>query len=345
MALGFRKLLCAAATAACAGLLSGSVAAAEFEWRVDSYLVETRPESLLLKEFADRVRDKSDGRIELSLFFGESQGIKAADSLRSLSVGAVEMALLYGGYYGRDAPELAVAFPQGIILSRDEAAAIQPTLHELYGTAYQDWGIVTVGWLVAPVFDVSVLCREPVDSLEELKGKRLRVWSRDQVDTFAQLGVPAQIIGQNDLYLALQTGVVDCALYVVAITKTVSLQEVTETAAYLHTFSLIPNSIGVNRAQFESLPADLQEVMLEAGAWITKKALDNMLDNTAEQKAVAEFEASGELDILDPFPADDRTRFYETASEIWEQQVQEIGGKAPDYRLMVIDALEKIRAN
>ena len=339
------KVTGAIAALALGGFAPGAAAAAEFEWRVDSYLVETRPESEQLKLFAERVKDRSGGRIELKLFFGESQGIKAADSLRALSTGAVEMAMLYGGYYGRDAPDVASAFPQGILLSRDEAAAIQPTLHALYGEAYADWGIVTVGWLVAPVFDISVLCREPVGDIAALKGKRLRVWSRDQVDTFANLEVPAQIIGQNDLYLALQTGVVDCALYVLGIAHTVSLQEVTDSAAYLHTFSAIPNALGVNRAQFEALPPDLQEVMREAGAWITQQALDGMLDNSAEEKARADFQASGAIQVLAPFPEADRVRFYETASAVWEKQVDEIGGKAPGYRMRVIEALQAIRAD
>ena len=50
-------------------------------------------------------------------------------------------------------------------------------------------------------------------ALAGLKGKKLRVWEKFHVQTFETLGIAAQVVGQNDLYLAMQTGVIDCAVY------------------------------------------------------------------------------------------------------------------------------------
>ncbi len=53
---------------------------------------------------------------------------------------------------------------------------------------------------------VGVLRDEPIRTIEGLKSKKLRVWARDQVETFTRLGVAAQIIPQEDMYVAMKTG-------------------------------------------------------------------------------------------------------------------------------------------
>ena len=107
-------------------------------------------------------------------------------------------------------------------------------------------GVSSVGYVAIPMLSVSVFCRdEPVNSIEALKSKKLRVWARDQVETFTRLGVAAQIIPQEEMYVAMKTGVVDCALYPALYAHTVSLQEVAKHASFLYPMASGPYVLGV----------------------------------------------------------------------------------------------------
>jgi len=339
----FGKAMAGLAGLALLGAGPGEAAAQAIEWRMDVSIVQARPEAKYLGQFADRINENARGRLKVTVFYGSSLGIGQADTLRSLKAGSVEVAQLYAGYFGRDAPDLALAIVQGVVLTPEEGRKIVAPLTEIYREYYEGWNTKVVGWVTAQVYDISVFCKQPVNSLADLKGKKLRVWSKDQVDVFTRLGVPAQIIGQNDLYIALQTGVVDCALYVAAIAKTISLQEVTKYAAYLHTYSPLPSAIGVSRRAWDKLPPDLQAVVLEAGDWVYRKALDNILDSGDEDKARQEFTQAGAVKFLEPFPIADRKALYEAASEVWKQSAEKVGRRAPQYYRTVSGALEKIR--
>jgi TRAP-type transport system periplasmic protein len=339
----FTKAIAALAGLAVLGAGPRQPAAQAIEWRMDVSVVQTRPEAKYVAQFADRVNENAKGRLKINVYYGGSLGIGQADALRSLKAGSVEMAMLYAGYFGRDAPDLALAIVQGVVLTPQEGRKIVAPLTEIYREYYESWNTRVVGWVSAQIYDISVFCKQPVNTLADLKGKKLRVWSKDQVDAFTRLGVSAQIIGQNDLYIALQTGVVDCALYVAAIAKTISLQEVTKHAAYLHTYSPLPSAIGVSRRAWDKLPADLQAVVLEAGDWIYRKALDNILDSGDEEKARQEFTQSGAVKFLEPFPLADRKALYEAASEVWKQSAEKVGRRAPQYYRTISSALEKIR--
>jgi TRAP-type C4-dicarboxylate transport system substrate-binding protein len=339
MALACGSMLAAGVMACCA-----PAAAAEFEWRLNISVAEARPSAKSAVRFAERVEEKSSGRLKIKVFFGDSLGFGQSDSLRVLKSGGVEMAQVYAGYLARDLPDVASALPQGVILSPQEMVEVMPEMEDIYRKAYAKWDTTVVAWVHDSIYDISIFCKDKVDTLQTLKGKKVRVWSKDQIDTFAKLGVSAQIIGQNDLYLALQTGVVDCAAYVAAQAKTISLQEVTKFATRLHTYSALPNAIGVSDRHWNKLPKDLQAVAIEAGAWITKETEKTLLDFSMEETAKKEFAEKKTVTWLGDFPKADQQAFYKAASDIWAERCQTVGREAPQYRERLMKALDAARA-
>lgn len=318
--------------------------AADRTWRFNVVDAESRPDARNMAAFAEDINREAGEKLKVDVFFAESLGVKAADSLRMLSAGAMEMSQLYAGYFGRDAPELAMAFIQGPVLDPQENVKVFPTVAEIYSAYYQDrWDVQVVGWALQPHADVYVLCKDGVGTLTDLRSRKLRVWAKDQVETFEKLGVAAQIVPQNDLYLAVQTGVVDCALYPPQAVKSLSLQEVVDFGSYLHTYSNVPTAIGVNRAAWETLPPDVQQVVLEAGKKLTARTLEQAVDMSHDKAAIEEFSQNGSLEIIAPFPKADREQFYQALSEVWKVQADEVGGNAPEYRERVMKALEAAR--
>lgn len=318
--------------------LSLTAASAE-EWRFNNFLPETRPESAQLEQFVTEVNDALGGETTLKLYSGGSLGLPNTDTLRFLPKGAVEMSLMWANYLGRDAPALSSVVVQGTIGSIEEFEKAIPTVREIYEEEFAEWDVASVGYVAIPMLSVSVFCREePVRTLEDLKSKKLRVWARDQVEAFTRLGVSAQIIPQEEMYVAMKTGVVDCALYPALYAHTVSLQEVSKYASFLYPMASGPYVIGVSADRWAETDETVKAVIAEAA--------DDLWDRTNQYEADYQRElaardtlAEGGIVWGEDFSDEDRQAFVASVTETWKMLAEEAGGNAPAYRERVLTAL------
>jgi TRAP-type transport system periplasmic protein len=326
-------------TAAIAGVAILAGGALAQEWRFNNGLPEGRQESRQLEIFAEEVSELSNGELALNVFHGGSLNLRDNDVLRWLPGGAVEMGLVWANYVGRDAPALNAVLIQGSVGSSEELIKVLPEIQEIYRQELEDWGVVTTGYMALPLLQASIFCRgEPVRTLEDLRGKKLRVWSNDQVETFRRLGVAAQIVGQNELYVALRTGVVDCAVYPALFAGTISLQEVTDYAAYLYPVASVPYVLGANEAAWNGL-ADEQREAVSAAAERLWERTNDYTESEAQELAAREQLAEDGVEFLEPFSEEDRAAFLEAASATWEEMAEEAGGNAPEYRERILGIL------
>ncbi len=327
-------VLCAALAGATATTVSAE------EWRFNNFLPETRPESAEIEQFAADVNAAlAEKDFKLNVYSGGSLGIKNTDLLRVLPKGAVEMSLMWSNYLGRDAPALSSVFVQGAISTVDELKAVLPVAQEIFKEEYKDWGVATVGFVAIPTLSVSVFCRdEPVDTLAALKNVKLRVWAREQVETFTRLGVSAQIIPQEELYVALKTGVVDCALYPALYAHTISLQEVSKNASFLYPMASAPYTLGVAADKWESTDPEIKSAIDAAANDLWERT--NRYEKDLERELAAR-EKLGEMGVAwgKDFPEEDRALFLKAVSETWAMLAEEAGGNAMDYRQRVLTAL------
>ena len=210
-------------------IAAASGAAAE-EWRFNNPLPETRPESPQIEQWADEVNAAlADRRVHASRSTAAARsGSRTPTRCGSCRTGAVEMSLIWANYLGRDAPALSSVFVQGSIGTVEELEG-RPAGGARRSTPRNS---PTGAWSrpdSSPCRCSKSRSGAPTSRSTRsttCAGRKLRVWARDQVETFTRLGISAQIIPQEELYVALKTGVVDCAVYPALYAHTVSLQEV-----------------------------------------------------------------------------------------------------------------------
>jgi len=322
-----------------AGLgISLSAATAE-EWRFNNFLPETRPESAELEQFVKDVNAALGDKMSLKLYSGGSLGLKNTDTLRFLPKGAVEMSLMWANYLGRDAPALSSVVVQGTIGSIEEFEKAIPAVREIYEEEFAEWDVSSVGYVAIPMLSVSVFCRdEPVRTIEALKSKKLRVWARDQVETFTKLGVAAQIIPQEEMYVAMKTGVVDCALYPALYAHTVSLQEVSKYASFLYPMASGPYVIGVSTERWKATDEAVKTAITKAAEDLWNRTNEYEDDLQRELKAREKL-VEGGIVWGEDFPQADRELFVSKVTETWKMLAEEAGGSAPAYRERVLKAL------
>ena len=318
----------------------GSVQAENISLKFHSGLSQSRPEAEQINRLASLVSEKSDGELDIEVYHAGALGLKEADMLRVLQQGMVDMALLYGEYYTRDAPALASVYAQGAITESSQHDEILDVIRELYEDGFSAWDIQIVGGVVAPIFDVGLHCKEPVHTLADLQDKKVRVWSRHLVDTFELLGISAQVIPQNDMYMALQTGVVDCAYYLSTVAPTVSLQEVTEYESYLHPWAASPWLFGISEQALSRLNDNQRQALEEAGEEVWNETRATAVDPEREAQARQERKELG-ITMLPDFSDDDVETFVDAAWQAWQAMAENAGEDGIRYYDTVTQAISE----
>lgn len=306
------------------------LAQAADQWRMHHVWVDSRAEAKHYQNFVNYVNEEAEGELNIQLFSGGSLGVADADMLRILPRGnVIQAAGLYPGYLSRDRPDYSYTLPPGVVTEAETLRDMLPTLHDIYQETYDEVGIELLGFIGHAGRDSHIMCKEPINSLEELRSKRVRVWEQFHVDVFESLGISAQVIGQNDLYMAMQTGVVDCAVYPVSLAISVSLQEVAPYASYLFPYVLHPLNILASNKSMDALPEDVQEVVRSAAKRAQEESFDDYVSGVEDERAIAVLlESGGEL--LEPFSEADRMEFTNAARALWQELSNEAGPKAQE---------------
>jgi TRAP-type transport system periplasmic protein len=318
-----------------------ALAQTPIEWKFNNSYAASRPESAHIRTFAADVQKHTNGRLKISVSEGGALGLKDADVLRFMQGGTPELGFIWPPFLGRDAPALANLYVYGLVANAEEHLKALPALKAVLKEGIGKWNIEVPGFLGFSIVDASLFCREPVKTLDELKKKKLRVGSREQVETFKRLGVAAQIVPQNELYAALQTGVVDCALYAPRFANSISLQEVGKHVTPTgFPFPPAPYALLANKAKWGALQADLKTGFNAAVAELEKASFNFDGDATAEKAARDKLMSQG-VSYLPALPAADQAAIRKSALETWEALAKETGGDAVAYRQRVLQALPK----
>ncbi|WP_439528732.1 TRAP transporter substrate-binding protein [Pannonibacter sp.] len=334
-------LALAAATMTCGLVLAGAASAEPVTWRFNNNYAPTRPESEHIRNFAKDVEARSGGELKINVIEGGGMNLKDADALRWMQTGTPEIAFIWPTFIGRDAPDLASLYVYGSVSTADEHLKALPAVKGALKDGFEERGIPVVGYMALPIIDASLFCREPVKTLDELKTKKVRVGSREQVETFTALGVAAQIIPQNELYSALQTGVVDCALYAARFAKSVSLQEVAKHAVYTgFPFPPVPYAIVAHKGSLDKLTDAQRKALDEAAIALETASSDFSKDTAAEAAARAALAEAGVTYYAD-FSDADKDAIRAAAATTWEKLTTEAGDKAVAHRAAISDLLKK----
>ncbi len=310
------------------------------EWRFNNNYAPTRPESQHIRDFAANVEEASGGTLKITVIEGGGMNLKDADALRWMQTGTPEISFIWPPFIGRDAPQLANLYVYGSVSTAEEHLRALPTVKEILSEGFEAQGIPVVGFMGLPIIDASLFCREPVRSLDELRAKKVRVGTREQVETYTALGVAAQIIPQNELYSALQTGVVDCALYAARFAESISLQEVAKHAVYSgFPFPPAPYAIVVHKASYDALSDEQRAAIASAAETLETNSTDFSKDAEAEAAARAKLAEAG-VTWYDDFSDADKEAIREAAAQTWLTIAEEAGPEAVAIRERILESLQ-----
>jgi len=168
--------------------------------------------------------------------------------------------------------------------------------------------------------------KKEIKSLEDLKGLKIRI-SGQGGDVIARLGVNAMSTPPGELYIAMETGVLDAVEWIAPVfDMAMGFHKV---APYYYTGWSKPSGEGqylINKKKLESLPEDLKAILESAIKITARELLDE--SNDANAKLWAQMQKEYPHIKINHFPKEIMTALKSSAQEVEEEQAR----KDPLYR-------------
>ncbi len=178
----------------------------------------------------------------------------------------------------------------------------------------------------------NVFANKPLRSLAEMKGVKLRVmgapvWSR----AFAAIGMSPSVIAYNEVYNAIQNGVISAGDNEAAGIEQMKFYEVASHVSMTqHSFTIRP--LCFSGKTFKSLPADLQTAIVRAGKEAAAYGRD--IESREDMAKLEAMEKAGKLKRI-AFP--DRAQMQKLVEPVLDAYARDIGA---DQILARINALK-----
>lgn len=247
------------------GIASIGFAAPQYEWSLASVLPESHPVHKSLVFFADKVNEKTDGQVKITVYPAGQLG-QEKDYIEGLQLGTTDIAKVSSAPLGQFSKNLQVVSLPFIFrdIEHQHGVLRGPIGERLMKDLYND-GFKGLTFLDSGFRSVTNSVR-PIKKPEDLKGLKIRVMkSKPLIDTINAFGATAVPMGQSEVYVALQQNVIDGWENNEPTVIAFNMQEVAEYYSYTRHVS-IPDILVMRKDLFDSVPEDIKKGIMEAAA-------------------------------------------------------------------------------
>lgn len=257
------RTLCVAASAAAVALGAASALAAdpEYRWDMPDEYGEASAPGAADKLFAEKVKEKTNGRIEVTNHFGGSLGFKSKDHWAAVEDGAIPLASTYTGVFGGIDPVFFLNNLPFAAQNPTEALALVRAAEPWYQAAFGKGNQIML--LASPWSPVGIWSKRKITTPEELAGLKIRTYDKTGTTTMKNAGAAAIQLSWADVIPALSTGTIEAVLTSDEGGVSASFWDYLD---YFHVANMTmgTNMIHINKDVFDALPEDLQKAVMEA---------------------------------------------------------------------------------
>lgn len=247
------------------------------------------------EKFAEIVSEKTNGAIKINIFPADQLGA-GPDELESVITGTQDMVITPDAFIANHEPLFNVLGMPYQITTYEQVKSLPGSEVALaLEEKAKDSGIVILGWL-ANGFRL-VTTNNPINTPEDMKGLKMRIGSAKLIsDLLTTLGANPTPISMSETYTALQTGTVDGQENPTTNILGNKLYEVQDYLAITR-HQYVTQPLVMNKAKFDSLSPEFQQILLEAGKEIAEMDVEIVENEEASQ--LKELEAAG-MTITEP---------------------------------------------
>jgi TRAP-type C4-dicarboxylate transport system substrate-binding protein len=322
------KSLAGAAAGAVLGL--ATVAAIADELKFANYMAPTHPYVAgAFDPFAAKLAEATGGAVTVKVFNGGELGAGPADQYARVVDGVAELAIGLPGYTASNFPLTLLTELPGVLTETEGTATLWKNI-DLFAPEYERVQLVSL-WSNAQnvLYTRDKAVRTPAD----VAGLKIRVPSRNAGLVVEAWGGSPVSMPVNEIYNALQTGVIDGAMIDGTATNAFKLGEVANFLTVGMDTTISPFFILMNRDAFDALAPEHQEAVKAVGQEIS--VLGNQVQRDVAAKGIADFGALEGKELI-TLTAEEAAAFNALSAPVVAAVVAETGGNAQ----AVVDALK-----
>jgi TRAP-type mannitol/chloroaromatic compound transport system substrate-binding protein len=308
--------MAAALLAATVVAVPGAAFAAEYNWTFQTSETAGEPGFVNKTKWAEEVARLSGDRIAIEIL-PIGAVVPHTDTLDAVGAGILQGHLTDPSYFAGKDP--AFSLMGNLVGAWSDPFELLGYMQsgggeELYRELVEPYGVHFIG--AAATEPEAFVAKVPIRTVEDLKGVKLRAPEGMVFNIFSKAGASPVALPGSEIFTALDKGVVDAADNTVFATN--HAQGLHDFANYpiypgFHSLPLI--DISINKAVWDGLPADLQEVL---NASVDSFILDHIYSvRQLDAAAVADAREDENIEIIN-WSADERQKFRQIAQGEWE---------------------------
>lgn len=286
----------------------------------------------IIDDWMNAVTQKSGGKITFDYYPAGQLGT-FVEIIEQVELGAVDMSSGEPSLYEPWCPEVSMLYAPlicdgydhlGRCIYGEPGKLISEAMSEKNNTYILDW-VYSGARVIASV--------KPLKTLQNMKGLIIRSpESQVYIDTFTLLGMLPTPMSMNEMYNAIQVGVVEaCECPAQALYKGGYHKITGNICKTRHMYAL--GVLSANEKFWDSLPKEARTMMLSL--WTELKDDFNHSVQASEDDYYNKFTAEGT--VVTDF--EDRTAFRKIAEPYWQEKAASIGGNAEK----ILEAINELR--
>jgi len=250
----------------------------------------------ICRKFAEEVEKRTNGALKFEVYPNASL-MKTFAQFDALKKGALDFSLYPTTYAGGEIPEMNITFMPAVVTSYEKAYQWKkaPIGKELTAIL-EGKGVKLITWMWQ---SGGIASRgKPVVKPDDAKGLKVRGGSREMDMMFKAAGAATSNMPSNEIYISMQTGAIDVAVTSATSLISFKLEELSKglTSAGGRSFFFVLEPILMSKTVFDSLPADQQKAIVEAGEAIEPLGLEG---SKADDKRLADIYAKAGAEVVE----------------------------------------------
>ena len=193
-------------------ILASAALAQPVVMRVSHQVPPAHHLSKLLQEFADEVKARTNGTVDVQLF-GSEQLAKAGENFPQVARGNIEAAVSVNFQWGATIPEMSVTLIPYYMTDLEKIKRFTTSeARKLLDEKLEAHGVHSVGWFYITRQSIFTSGKKPIITLDDFKGLKIRGLNSLTDHALTAVGAAPSAMPGSEVYQALQAGVLDAGL-------------------------------------------------------------------------------------------------------------------------------------
>ena len=308
-----------------------------YNWEFFVYGQLDQGDGAYLAEFADNVKESSEGRLVITCRTSGELPYKGQDSLRIASDRSVELSDTIMNFFTNDLKIGSIPTWPLLCSNNDDLFKAAEIVQPYIAKRLKDFNAEEIFWWIIPAQRFWGKGK-PIHKLSDLKNVKVRTSSMQQqmfLRSETIKGIPVAM-PSTEVPTAMTRNLIQSAI-TGAYWANVSKWDEFIDWGYTLPFGFSIRFVIINSEALAELPGDLKEILLEEGQKIQEKM--NKEITLGDSDAIEGLRQKG-VQIIDPDPVDAKNG-EEIMKPLWTKWAKEIGPEAEEVLAKIMEALGK----